>query len=170
MNLLKYFTYQYRLLIYASLALFFALLTANLIRDFALQNIAQLFIVNIVLAYIMRTNSDIYHYKKNRRAHKKQFISRNGLIILLAILSAIYLALNVIFFQHLGVFTLLLLGIIYVWEIFPFGKIIFLPLINMFYLYFYNDMGAFRHPETWLCLAILLLVSIGVYYYKRGKK
>ena len=170
MNLIKYFTYQYRFLIYATLALLFALLTANLVHRFNLAAIAQLFSVFLVLAYIMRINNDIYHYKSNRHSHKKRFISKNGLFLLLAILSIVYLALNIIFYKHLGVFAILLLGIVYIWELFPFGKIIFLPLANLFYFYFYGGKEIFQHYEVWLSIIILLLISIGVYCYKRGKK
>ncbi len=170
MNIIKYISAQYRLLIYATLAMIFSLLITNLTRDIAVPNILQLFILFLLLAYIMRTVDDIHDYKKDRRRHKKHYLSKNELIFLLILIVASFLGLNFAFFNINGVFSLLLLAIIFIWELFPLCKVIFLPLTCAIYLFFAGGQDTFSQYEIWIVLVILLFISCAFYAYKRGGK
>ena len=99
MNILKYFVAQYRLLIYASLAAIFSLLVANLTQEVEIFNILRLFSLFILLAYIMRVVDDIHDYKKDRRQHKKHYLSKNELILLSMLLVLAYIVLNFVYFN-----------------------------------------------------------------------
>ena len=170
MNILKYFVAQYRLLIYASLAAIFSLLVANLTQDVEIFNILRLFSLFILLAYIMRVVDDIHDYKKDRRQHKKHYLSKNELILLSMLLVLAYIVLNFVYFNLTGAFSILLVAIIYIWELFPLCKVIFLPLTSAIYLYFSGGQGVFQQYQTWVILAMLLFISCAFYAYKRGGK
>ena len=170
MNILKYFVAQYRLLIYASLAAIFSLLVANLTQDVEIFNILRLFSLFILLAYIMRVVDDIHDYKKDRRQHKKHYLSKNELILLSMLLVLAYIVLNFVYFTLTGAFSILLVAIIYIWELFPLCKVIFLPLTSAIYLYFSGGQDVFQQYQTWVILAMLLFISCAFYAYKRGGK
>ena len=170
MNILKYFVAQYRLLIYASLAAIFSLLVANLTQEVEIFNILRLFSLFILLAYIMRVVDDIHDYKKDRRQHKKHYLSKNELILLSMLLVLAYIVLNFVYFNLTGAFSILLVAIIYIWELFPLCKVIFLPLTSAIYLYFSGGQDVFQQYQTWVILAMLLFISCAFYAYKRGGK
>lgn len=170
MNVLKYFIAQYRLLIYTSLAAIFSLLIANLTGDIEITNILRLFSLFILLAYIMRAVDDIHDYKKDRRQHKKHYLSKNELILISLLLVLIFIILNFVYFSLSGAFSILLVAIICIWELFPLCKVIFLPLTSTIYLYFSGGQDIFQQYQTWIILIILLFISCAFYAYKRGGK
>lgn len=170
MNLIKYFTYQYRLLIYATMAALFSVLIANLVNGFNLQTILPLFSISLTLVYIMRTADDIHDYASDRRKHKKHFLTKNGLMFLLFVLQIIYIFLNFFCYGPTGGFALLLLGIIFVWEAFPVCKVLFLPLSYAIFALIISGETAFRQYDIWCYLVIFLLISCAFYAYKRGGK
>ena len=170
MNIIKYFISQYRLLIYASLAAIVSLLIANLTQDIELFNILRLFSLFILLAYIMRVVDDIYDYQKDRRQHKKHYLSKNELILLSMLLVLTFVVLNFVYYNLSGAFSILLVAIIYIWELFPLCKVIFLPLVSAIYIYFSGGQDAFSQYNIWITLIVLLFVSCAFYAYKRGGK
>ena len=159
MNLIKYFTYQYRLLIYATMAALFSVLIANLVNGFNLQTILPLFFISLTLVYIMRTTDDIHDYAADRRKHKKHFLTKNGLMFLLFVLQIIYIFLNFFYYGPTGGFALLLLGIIFVWEAFPVCKVLFLPLSYAIFALIISGETAFRQYDIWCYLVAKHLVS-----------
>ena len=170
MNIIKYFISQYRLLIYASLAAIVSLLIANLTQDIEIFNILRLFSLFILLAYIMRVVDDIHDYQKDRRQHKKHYLSKNELILLSMLLVLAFVVLNFVYYNLSGAFSILLVAIIYIWELFPLCKVIFLPLVSAIYIYFSGGQDAFNQYDIWIVLVVLLFVSCAFYAYKRGGK
>ena len=118
----------------------------------------------------MRVVDDIHDYKKDRRQHKKHYLSKNELILLSMLLVLAYIVLNFVYFNLTGAFSILLVAIIYIWELFPLCKVIFLPLTSAIYLYFSGGQDVFQQYQTWVILAMLLFISCAFYAYKRGGK
>ncbi len=170
MSIIKYFIYQYRLLIYATMAAVFSVLIANLVNGFNLQTILPLFFISLTLIYIMRTTDDVHDYAADRRKRKKHFLTKNGLIFLLLFLQVVYISLNFFVYGPVGGFALLLLGVIFVWEAFPVCKILFLPLSYAVFALIISGESAFRRYDIWCYLVTLLLISCAFYAYKRGGK
>lgn len=170
MNIIKYFIYHFHLLIYAIASAIFSLLVATITNNFNIEAILRLFLVALILSNIMRIADDIYDYAKDRRARKKQYLTKRELIILQICLFVIFMAFNVLFYGAIGLLSLLLLGVVIIWERLQFCKIIFMSLCCAVYSYLLGGQVVFRHYGIWCCITLTLIISVSLYIYKARKE
>ena len=170
MNLVSYFTFRHRLPVYAAASTLFSVAVALLAHSFNTGTVLPLAFIVLVLSYIMRATDDLHDYAKDRRSHKKQLISRDQLIALCIFLTLVFVILNCCLYGIMGVISLLLLGIILIWEIFPVCKILFLPLTCIAYVLLTGGTQSLTQYALWLGSIALLFASCSYYAFKKGNK
>jgi len=113
----------------------------------------------LILIFLIRFIDDYFDYEKD----KVKRIDKNILIILICIFSLIYILLNIVLYNYLGLLSIIIIAYFFLMNKIETLKIFSLSLITEYYYLINNDVN-------YMVLIITLVISIVFYIVKRWKK
>lgn len=164
MEVLDYFLYKKRLLIYLVLAFVLALPFVFLI---GLREGLGVFILIFTELWFLRLTDDRSDYEKDRALRKKQ-LSRTKLQNLIILCASLYMTLNILFVGYYGFWALGLLILILVKERSALLPPLIGPASGVYYLSSFISFESMGWKEG-LFLALIFGMSIGYAKVKRKK-
>ncbi len=161
MKLIKYLFNKFMLPIYAAAALIFSMVPV-LISGGGIPLLLRLFPIILCLLVAVRAGDDIFDYEQDS-ARKTQYLSRRELIALFASVSLLYVVLNVVLFGACGVISPAAVGYILLMEKQPLIKLLYMPLLFVYYFFLSGELGLLQLAVS----AAFLAVSAAYYLFKR---
>ena len=167
MNLLKYLFSHKRTLLYLALAL---VLSAIFVLISGRPMWLALTGIFFLLALLMRIADDFFDYEKDTERGRVCELSKKGLALLYASLSAIFVAIHILVFGAWGLAALLFIGYILLEERVEVLQRVFMLILSCSYLLLLCGEINFRSVAIDLWIAISLIAPTLFAIYKRRKR
>lgn len=162
MNVIRYFLYRYTVVIYPLAAAIISLIISLAVWDFSM--FGKVILPFTGLLFALRIQDDIYDYDRDK-AKKKQYLTKKQLIFTDAVMWLILIVSNVLSFGVMGLLAILIPAYTFLWEKFPPLKVLFAPLVFLYYVLPTTDMPI---PISLMEAAICGCASAIYYVIKKG--